>query len=84
MTKRRNEQAKRRQSAANEASKNEYKKRSRAEAEYRGSIQEAIDSVNERTRAVYGDEAAPPSIGPTYKKNSRKSVNQAEFRKRKD
>jgi len=45
-----------------------------ASGEYEGSTQENIDGVNEHIRAVDGEDAASPPIGPDYKKKRRQQA----------
>jgi len=69
MTKRRDQQHKRQKSRANQAKIHDDKRWKKALAQYQRSLQELIDSVNERIRAVGED--APPAIGPDYKRKRR-------------
>ena len=67
MTNEREQQAKRKASRTKEAEKNDAKRFRKAMAQYEGGFQQSVDSTNERTMADYGDDAAPPAVGPNYK-----------------
>jgi hypothetical protein len=71
MTKRRDEQRKRQRSKVNQADRHDKQRDEKAEAEYKGSIQESLDGTNQRIRGVDGEDAAPPPGGPDYKKKTR-------------
>jgi hypothetical protein len=74
MTKRREQQKKRRESREQQAAMHDGQRLARALSEHEGSIQENFDKVNERIRAVDGESAAPPSIGPDYKKKRKQKA----------
>jgi hypothetical protein len=74
MTKTRKQQEKRRKSREAQAAVHDGQRLAKSLAEYKGSVQENFDDVNERIRAVDGEEAAPPSIGPDYKKKRRQKA----------
>jgi hypothetical protein len=74
MTKRREQQKKRQESREEQAAMHDGQRLARASGEYKGSTQENIDGVNERIRAVDGEDAAPPPIGPDYKKKRRQQA----------
>jgi hypothetical protein len=71
MTKRRENQTKRQKSREQQAALHDNKRLTKAVAQYRGGIQETVDSTNDRIRAVDGNDAAPAALGPDYKKKKR-------------
>jgi outer membrane protein assembly factor BamE (lipoprotein component of BamABCDE complex) len=80
MTKRREQQKKRRESKEEQAAMHDRQRLARALADYEGSIQENVDNVNERIRAVGGEDAASsfhwPRLQEKEKAKSREDVNQ--------
>lgn len=74
MTKRREQQKKRQESREEQAAMHDGERLARAFAKYKGDIQERVDNMNERIRADDGEEAAPPAIGPDYKKKKRQKA----------
>jgi hypothetical protein len=71
MTKQREKQKKRQKSREQQAALHDNERLDKASAQYDGSIQETVDSTNERIRAVDGNDAAPAPIGPDYRKKRR-------------
>ncbi|HZI56427.1 MAG TPA: hypothetical protein VFF39_06610 [Verrucomicrobiae bacterium] len=74
MTKRREQQKKRQKSKEEQAAMHDGQRLARSLAEYESSTQENFDEVNERIRAVDGEDAAPPATGPDYKKKRRQKT----------
>jgi hypothetical protein len=69
MTKRRKQQGKRQKSRDEQAEVHDDKRWKRAWAQYRDSLQELFDIINERIRAIGED--APHPVGPDYKRKKR-------------
>jgi hypothetical protein len=71
MTKPREKQRKRQESREQQAALHDNGRLEKASAQYRGGIQENVDSINGRIRAEDGNDAAPAPIGSDYKKKRR-------------
>jgi hypothetical protein len=74
MTNRRKQQRKRRDSRAKRAEMHDMKRWTKALAQYQGSVQELFDNVNDRIRAVDGEDAAPAPVGPEFRMKKRKKT----------
>jgi hypothetical protein len=74
MTKRRKQQRKRRDSRAKQAETHDRERWTKALAQYQGSVQELVDNVNDRIRAVDGEDAAPAPVGPESRMKKRQKT----------
>jgi hypothetical protein len=71
MTKQIENQTKRQKAREQQAALHENERLTKADVQYHGGIQETFDSINDRIRAVDGNNAAPAAVGPDYRKKRR-------------